>query len=50
MVREFVPVGLLVLGLAPALSAPACDGCGEWVMAEWAVWTVGFGENVPDLD
>lgn len=43
-------MGLLVLGLAPALSAPACDGCGEWVIPDWAIWAVGIGEKVPDLD
>jgi hypothetical protein len=42
LVKEFVPVGLLVLGLAPA-----CDGCGEWLIPERAVWRVGFGESVP---
>lgn len=31
LVREVAPVGLLVLGLAPALRTPVCDGCGEWM-------------------
>ncbi len=30
--RELDPVGLLVLGLAAALSAPAWEGWGEWAM------------------
>jgi hypothetical protein len=45
LVRELDPVGLLVLELAPAW-----DACGEWLIAEWPVWRLGLGENVPDLD
>ncbi|KAK5625906.1 hypothetical protein RRF57_001622 [Xylaria bambusicola] len=42
-------VGLLVLGLAPALSAPVCDGWGEWVKPVCKPWA-GTGEKVPDRE
>lgn len=47
LVRPWLPVGLLVDGLAPALSTPACDGCGEWLVPVLTP-VEGVGENVPD--
>lgn len=44
-VRELLPVGLLALGLAAALSTVDCDGCPG---PDCCVCT-GFGENDPVL-
>ncbi len=48
MISELEPVGLLVLGLAAALT-PDWDGWGEWLAAVCRA-CVGVGENVPALD
>lgn len=47
-VRELLPVGLLVLGLAAALRTVDCDECGGWPGPGCCVCT-GFGENDPVL-
>lgn len=45
-VRELLPVGLLVFGLAAALMAVDCDECGGKPGPDCCVCT-GFGENDP---
>ncbi len=42
-------MGLLVLGLAAALSAPVWEGWGEWAMPVWMGCAAGVGEKVPGL-
>ena len=48
LVRELLPVGLPVIGLAAALRMFDCDGCGGRPGPDCCVCT-GFGENDPVL-